>query len=201
MINNQTPQHAFKANKWNPVPEIERFWMKVKVLGPDECWPWQAGKDKRGYGQFRTANKMSWAHRYALQVKLGREVTPGMETLHSCDNPSCCNPAHLSEGITKQNIQDMFRRGRGRPGGRPAQGLKHLRQIKEQNKRNGKPRRDNTSGYTGVQVAKSGKFEARIKRFGKSIGLGTYETAEAAHEAYLAAKKKLGNSASTGATQ
>jgi len=53
-------------------------------------------------------------------------------------------------------------------------------------------RKDNTSGYTGVNYnKKEGKFVARIMTRGKSHFLGLFDTAESAYEAYCAAKKKL----------
>ena len=115
-----------KASKWSGLSESERFDMKVFKARPDECWPWMAGTDKRGYGRFRSTEGPTWAHLFALERKLGRKLLPGMVTLHSCDNNPCCNEAHLSEGPQKQNIRDMFERGRARPGGRSVPGLKRL---------------------------------------------------------------------------
>jgi hypothetical protein len=31
---------------------------------------------------------------------------------HSCDNPACCNPAHLISGTAKDNTADAIKRGR-----------------------------------------------------------------------------------------
>lgn len=39
----------------------------------------------------------------------------GGVVLHSCDNPRCINPEHLSLGTHKDNTQDMLRKNRNRP--------------------------------------------------------------------------------------
>lgn len=40
--------------------------------------------------------------------------------MHTCDNPPCCNPAHLRCGTQKENIEDKYTKGREDPrsGGR-----------------------------------------------------------------------------------
>jgi hypothetical protein len=61
--------------------------------------------------------------------------------------------------------------------------------INRQNMRN--PRGKSNSGLLGVFLHKeTGKWRARIQLDGKGIHLGLFDTPEAAHEAYLVAKRK-----------
>lgn len=84
-------------------------WKFVDVRGDDECWNWLGGTVGRGgraYGRFSMGDKMHLPHRVALSTV--QDVPDDMCVLHSCDNPSCCNPAHLSVGTHKENTRDML---------------------------------------------------------------------------------------------
>ena len=51
---------------------------------------------------------------------------------------------------------------------------------------------DSQSGYLGVSLTRSGRrYRSRIFVCGREVGLGVYATAEEAHEAYLAAKRRM----------
>lgn len=96
----------------------ERFWRKVDVRGPDECWPWTAGTTC-GYGVVTVAGgRKIRAHRLSWQIHLGPipegEGHHGTCVLHHCDQPSCVNPSHLFLGTQADNMADMFAKGRGR---------------------------------------------------------------------------------------
>jgi hypothetical protein len=55
-----------------------------------------------------------------------------------------------------------------------------------------RPRTDNTSGYRGVSLHKSGKrWKAQIMVNGRKQYIGYFNTPEAAHAAYLAAKLRF----------
>lgn len=89
---------------------IDRFWQKVDKIEEDQCWNWKAQKTKQGYGRFRS-HIGSLAHRYSWVIH-NRELED-YETwenkyviMHSCDNPSCVNPNHLSLGTSKLNAMD-----------------------------------------------------------------------------------------------
>jgi len=51
------------------------------------------------------------AHRAAYELFKG-EIDDGMLVMHSCDNPSCVNPDHLTSGSQKDNMADAARKGR-----------------------------------------------------------------------------------------
>lgn len=90
-----------------------RFWRSVDVRRKDECWPWLKAA-RNGYGVFHPSKGQTVAaHRFALQLALGRPLADGMQARHlSCDNPPCCNPAHLAEGTNADNVADMVAKDR-----------------------------------------------------------------------------------------
>jgi hypothetical protein len=104
-------------------PEIvRRFWGKVDVRSPDECWPWVACLAGSGYGAMGVREnamcrqKMAYAHRMAYTLVYGTipktENRHDTVVRHSCDNKLCCNPFHLDLGSAKDNADDRGERGR-----------------------------------------------------------------------------------------
>ena len=81
-------------------------------LEPCGCKLWRFSVDWHGYPTAFIAGEIIRVTRYVLTEKLNRSILPGMEALHSCDNPSCVAQAHLREGTHKQNMQDMVDRQR-----------------------------------------------------------------------------------------
>lgn len=95
-----------------PATNRLRFWEFVdSSSGPGSCWPWKKARDEQGYGRFYDRADEHRAHRVALELHLGRPVT-SEAVLHACDNPPCCNPAHLSEGSRGDNNADKIAKGR-----------------------------------------------------------------------------------------
>ena len=94
---------------------IERFWSKVdKSAGPDACWPWTGGVTRganRVRGMFYVNGKAALAHRLSAILTYGKPMQ-GQVTMHSCDNPICCNPRHLAWGTQKKNMEDCSLRKR-----------------------------------------------------------------------------------------
>lgn len=91
---------------------FDRFWSKVDVRGPDECWEWTGYRNPQGYGTFGvTYGDNRKAHRVAWELTNG-PIPEGMYALHGCDNRTCCNPDHLYLGMHADNMADRARRGR-----------------------------------------------------------------------------------------
>lgn len=75
-----------------------------------------AASDVAGYGVFGLGGRLNHrnikAHRFAWVIKNG-EIQGGLQVLHKCDNPSCCNVDHLFLGTQKDNMLDMKTKKRG----------------------------------------------------------------------------------------
>jgi len=93
---------------------IDYFWAGIGIGELSECWEYQRNRDWRGYGRIRnpiTGKKGTGAHRIAWIITMG-EISDGMQVLHKCDNPPCCNPAHLWLGTPSDNMWDSAKKGR-----------------------------------------------------------------------------------------
>lgn len=117
-IKNNDLQRGFKrfdppedAGKLLDKKSSARFWSKVGIGMPDECWNWLASKQQFGYGVFWLSPRRLGAHCVSY-IDCNGPIPDGMLVRHRCDNPSCCNPLHLEVGTQKQNLRDAVDRGR-----------------------------------------------------------------------------------------
>lgn len=91
--------------------DIKRFYTHVAVASSDKCWPWIGCRNRSGYGEYWHDGRHIKAHRFAFWFSTG--TWPGdLLVCHSCDNPSCVNPAHLWLGTHGDNLQDAYEKGR-----------------------------------------------------------------------------------------
>jgi hypothetical protein len=113
----------------------ERLWPKVagpwastpeREIGEDDCWLWDGALGRFDYGRLSRGGRgegLVGPHRAVLEVMDEADHLPGtapdrsgLVARHSCDDPRCCNPAHLAWGTPAENTEDMVRRGRHRSG-------------------------------------------------------------------------------------
>lgn len=98
------------------IADLRRFIAKIEMRGPGECWPWKGGTGYRGYGRIKIRGHMYLPHRIAYAISEGAfdigGFGHGKVIMHSCDNPACCNPAHLKIGTMRENSLDMVAKGR-----------------------------------------------------------------------------------------
>lgn len=103
-----------------PKDRLDKFLEKT-----DACWIFHGQRDKKGYGRITVGSaadgtrRLMLAHQLAYILEYGPLPMDQPFVLHSCDNPPCCNPAHLRAGTLAENNAEMAEKKRA------ARGEKH----------------------------------------------------------------------------
>lgn len=94
-----------------------KFWARVNILGPDDCWEWQGAISSGGYGSLSYRGISAVAHRVAyflagggVPITAPKDKSLSGFILHSCDNKICCNPKHLHLGTYSCNQVEAYAR-------------------------------------------------------------------------------------------
>lgn len=103
---------------FNRITLEDRFWNFVGENTNSGCILWKGSRNYFGYGCIKSDRAKSGvrrtlnSHRVSYELMVG-PIPMGFEVLHSCDNPPCINPVHLFLGTHKDNMRDMWKKGRG----------------------------------------------------------------------------------------
>jgi hypothetical protein len=116
---NDIPIYEKRVSNYYPEGRslVDRFWASVDVRSGDECWYWLASTTPAGYGQlgyYDPAAKRTVivrTHRLSYLMHHG-PLVDGLVVMHSCDNPRCVNPHHLSQATQLDNMNDCIDKGR-----------------------------------------------------------------------------------------
>jgi HNH endonuclease len=92
------------------VADLDSILSKTQLM-PNGCMEWTGFRSQSGYGQAYNGRRSEVAHRVVYKLAFG-EIPEGMQILHSCDNPPCVNPAHLSIGTPRENSLQAVKRRR-----------------------------------------------------------------------------------------
>jgi len=95
------------------IDDFQRIISKIRMVGSDDCWEWE-GYKREGYGRVRIGGrkgKLYGVTRLIWRLVHGTDPVDQI-ILHTCDNPSCCNPAHLFLGLDTDNSDDKIRKNR-----------------------------------------------------------------------------------------
>jgi len=91
---------------------FERHGARVELGAPSGCWLWSGATRPDNYGRVVENKKTHLAHRRAYEAVHGEGSAEDLVVRHSCDTPSCVNPAHLIVGTQADNVRDRDERGR-----------------------------------------------------------------------------------------
>lgn len=117
---------------------------------------WTGTKSKAGYGVVSWLGRPRYTHRVALSLAVG-EPSTRLNALHSCDNPPCCNPAHLRWGTQRDNAMDCVARGRARRATGDASGARLYPETRARGERHG----SRTKPEAVLRGEKTGKAKLR----------------------------------------
>lgn len=108
------------GNAGKPANTPDVLWSKVDKRNDNECWNWLGYKNEQGYGRVMINDYSYYAHRVIYNLAYPNVITLNAPKssddmgflLHTCDNPSCCNPNHLFVGTHLDNMRDKVAKGR-----------------------------------------------------------------------------------------
>ena len=95
------------------------------IITQNGCWNCVSHTvDSQGKYPLVTRNGKYWRMCRYIYTLIKGVIPEGYIILHSCDNPLCINPAHLTAGTPKENSLDMVKKERQARGVKNGGGVK-----------------------------------------------------------------------------
>lgn len=91
------------------MPTLQERYQEIlsKVVVKGDCWIYPTLR--RAY--LTVDGRQQLVYRIVYEACIGK-IADGAYLLHSCDNESCCNPAHLTQGTQRENVLQAVERQR-----------------------------------------------------------------------------------------
>ncbi len=103
---------GIKLRRKNKAPITKELILANIIKDENGCWNWTKGSDTHGYGTASHYGKVRRVHIIAWELWNDKKVPDGLECMHSCDNPKCCSPYHITPGTERENHLDAVSKGR-----------------------------------------------------------------------------------------
>lgn len=87
---------------------MQRIEKKVERIPFSGCWIWTGSVRRDGYPRMGANGRTRKVSQVVYEVMIGRRG--GLHVLHLCDEALCVNPAHLSLGTHRENMQQKLER-------------------------------------------------------------------------------------------
>lgn len=87
------------------IPRINKYKIlsRVEKINHSGCWEWQGNINDNGYGRIGINKKNYYVHRVSYDLFFGITNLDNVID-HICRNRKCCNPDHLREVDSFENV-------------------------------------------------------------------------------------------------
>lgn len=132
------------------------------------CKLWTGYKNQDGYGMRRVKIGGKWlvrgVHRLACIDAHGPPPPGKPEAMHSCDEPACYEPTHLSWGSRRDNMGDAASKGRMAHGERSPRAKLTSTDVQQIRLAKGKAKLRELSLLYGVSVQQVSRIQLNYQR-------------------------------------
>lgn len=98
--------------------ELDAVTAKLGPKTSSGCRRWLGAVSSSGYPVVKFRGKTEQVTRVLWELKNEQKCPASLDVAHKCDDPLCVAIEHLTAGTTRENMHDMFAKGRAKPHGK-----------------------------------------------------------------------------------